>query len=747
MRKLRFNLKGLGPLPPTGGSGGIRRNDNASKSFRVGMRRGSNGLRVLGRSLKSGVTWASVFPEDLKVSERKIFDPQDKTLLQWNKFFQVLCIISVSFDPLFFYLPYFNHKSFCLAIDSSLASYAVTLRTIFDAIYILRISFQFRTAFIAPSSRVFGRGELVIDPAEIAKRYLQRYFIVDFLSVLPLPQIVVWRYLHDPARTKVLATKTQLLNIVILQYFPRFLRFLPLASEISKTAGVFSENTLVGAAYYLTWYMLGSHITGSVWYLLAVERNDTCWRNACMEEERCFTHFLYCGGSNKRATGYEEWRKISPKILKDKCSADDDDAPFDYGIFNQAITSNIVASINFFPKLCYCLWWGVQNISTLGQGLQASTYVGEILFCILLAVLGLVLFAVLIGKMQNFLQSMSVRLEEMRIRRRDSEQWMHHRLLPAELREKVRRYEKCKWFNTRGVDEESLVQKLPKDLRRDIKRYLCLNLVRRVPLFANMDERLLDAICERLKPCLHTKGTCIIREGDPVNEMLFIVRGQLESVTTDGGRSGFFNRGFLKEGDFCGEELLTWALDPKSSSNLPSSTRTVKAMDEMEAFALEAEELKFVASQFRRLHSRQVQHTFRFYSQQWRTWAAIFIQAAWRRHQRRKIASMHHINKLDDDDDDDQSHHDDDDDDDDDTKALIPSSSFSSSTANTTTAAAAAATSTMLIGLDSAMYASRFATNLRGQRPRSSSSEGIGLPPQKPREPDFSHLDDDDDQR
>ncbi|MED6143557.1 putative cyclic nucleotide-gated ion channel 8 [Stylosanthes scabra] len=680
MRKLRFNLKGGGAVPASsGGSGGIRRNNNASKSFRVGMRRGSNGLKVLGRSLKSGVTWASVFPEDLKVSERKIFDPQDKTLLQWNKFFQVFGIISVSFDPLFFYLPYFNHKSYCLAIDNSLARYAVTLRTIFDAIYILRISFQFRTAFIAPSSRVFGRGELVIDPAEIAKRYLRRYFIVDFLSVLPLPQIVVWRYLHDPARTK---------------------------------------------------------ITGSVWYLLAVERNDTCWRDACMEQELCFTHFLYCGGSNKRATGYEEWRKISPKILKAKCSADDDEAPFDYGIFNQAITSNIVASINFFPKLCYCLWWGVQNISTLGQGLEASTYVGEILFCIVIAVLGLVLFAVLIGKMQNFLQSMSVRLEEMRIRRRDSEQWMHHRLLPAELREKVRRYDKCKWFNTRGVDEESLVQKLPKDLRRDIKRYLCLNLVRRVPLFANMDERLLDAICERLKPCLHTKGTCIIREGDPVNEMLFIVRGQLESVTTDGGRSGFFNRGFLKEGDFCGEELLTWALDPKSSSNLPSSTRTVKAMEEMEAFALEAEELKFVASQFRRFHSRQVQHTFRFYSQQWRTWAAIFIQAAWRRYQRRKIAAMLHINKPDDESDED--------DDDDETKALVPSSSTSSSsitTANANSNSASSSSTTSRFGLDSAMYASRFATNLRGQRLRSSSSESIGLPPQKPREPDFSHLD------
>lgn len=155
-----------------------------------------------------------------------------------------------------------------------------------------------------------------------------------------------------------------------------------------------------------------------------------------------------------------------------------------------------------------------------------------------------------------------------------------------------------------------------------------------------MDERLLDAICERLKPSLFTENTYIVREGDPVDEMLFVIRGRLESVTTDGGRSGFFNRSLLKEGDFCGEELLTWALDPKSGSNLPSSTRTVNALTEVEAFALIADELKFVASQFRRLHSRQVQHTFRFYSQQWRTWAACFIQAAWRRHKKRKIMEL-----------------------------------------------------------------------------------------------------------
>ncbi|KAJ1410344.1 RmlC-like jelly roll fold [Sesbania bispinosa] len=611
-------------------------NSTTSRSFKRGMKKGSEGLKSIGRSLGFGVSRA-VFPEDLKVSEKKIFDPQDKFLLLWNKLFVISCILAVSVDPLFFYLPVINDSLHCLGIDRKLAITVTTLRTIIDVFYLIHMALQFRTAYIAPSSRVFGRGELVIDPAQIAKRYLRRYFIIDFLSVLPLPQIVVWRFLQRSKGSDVLTTKRALLFIILLQYIPRFLRMVPLTSELKRTAGVFAETAWAGAAYYLLLFMLASHIVGSFWYLLAVERNDFCWQKAC-SDNGYNKNFLYCG--NQYMDGYSAWQNKSEDILTSRCSPDDDNPPFDYGIFTQALKSGIVSSKKFFSKYCYCLWWGLQNLSTLGQGLETSTYPGEVIFSIALAIAGLILFALLIGNMQTYLQSLTIRLEEMRVKRRDSEQWMHHRLLPQELRERVRRYDQYKWLATRGVDEESLVQSLPKDLRRDIKRHLCLALVRRVPLFESMDERLLDAICERLKPCLFTESTYIVREGDPVDEMLFIIRGRLESVTTDGGRSGFFNRGFLKEADFCGEELLTWALDPKSGANLPSSTRTVKALTEVEAFALTAEELKFVASQFRRLHSRQVQHTFRFYSQQWRTWAACFIQAAWRRYSKRKMMEL-----------------------------------------------------------------------------------------------------------
>lgn len=157
-----------------------------------------------------------------------------------------------------------------------------------------------------------------------------------------------------------------------------------------------------------------------------------------------------------------------------------------------------------------------------------------------------------------------------------------------------------------------------------------------VPFFAQMDDQLLDAICERLVSSLSIKGTYVVREGDPVNEMFFIIRGQLESSTTNGGRSGFFNSITLRPGDFCGEELLTWALVP-NSTQLPSSTRTARTLSEVEAFALRAEDLKFFAVQFKRLHSKKLQHAFRYYSQQWRTWGACLIQAAWRRYRKKKM--------------------------------------------------------------------------------------------------------------
>ncbi|KAG9128748.1 hypothetical protein Leryth_021728 [Lithospermum erythrorhizon] len=562
------------------------------------------------------------------VSGKRVLDPLGAFLQRWNKIFVLSCVIAISLDPLFFYVPLVDNNNKCLDLDRKLVVTASVLRSFTDIFYLIHIIFQFRTGFIAPSSRVFGRGVLVEDSWEIAKRYLSKNFLIDVLAVLPLPQLVILIVIPQLRGATSMNTKNLLKFIVLFQYIPRVLRVYPLYKEVTRTSGILTETAWAGAAFNLFLYMLASHALGAFWYLLSIEREVTCWEKACADDSACHHASLFC---NVDHSGFQQLLNASCPIQTPNATR------FDFGIFLDALNSGVVESRDFPQKFFYCFWWGLQNLSSLGQNLKTSTYVFEICFAVFISIAGLVLFSLLIGNMQTYLQSSTLRLEEMRVKRRDAEQWMSHRLLPDDLRERIRRYEQYKWQETRGVDEENLIHNLPKDLRRDIKRHLCLALLMRVPMFEKMDEQLLDALCDRLKPVLYTEKSYIVREGDPVDEMLFIMRGKLLTATTNGGRTGFFNSVILKAGDFCGEELLTWALDPHTSSNLPVSTRTVEALSEVEAFALMADDLKFVASQFRRLHSKQLRHTFRFYSQQWRTWAACFIQAAWRRYCRKKL--------------------------------------------------------------------------------------------------------------
>jgi cyclic nucleotide gated channel len=128
-------------------------------------------------------------PEEKKAKAR-VLDPQGPFLQRWNKIFVISCLIAVSVDPLFLYISVIGGDNNCMYLDKKLARVASILRFFTDIFYLLHMIFQFKTGFVAPSSRVFGRGVLVEDKSAIAKRYLSTYFLIDFLAVLPLPQVL-----------------------------------------------------------------------------------------------------------------------------------------------------------------------------------------------------------------------------------------------------------------------------------------------------------------------------------------------------------------------------------------------------------------------------------------------------------------------------------------------------------------------------------------------------------------------------
>ncbi|KAG6533224.1 hypothetical protein ZIOFF_007090 [Zingiber officinale] len=133
-------------------------------------------------------------PVDNLKSRKKVLDPQGPFLQKWNKIFVLSCVMAISVDPLFFYIPVVNDTETCIDLDDNLVITASVLRTFTDIFYVLHIIFQFRTGFIAPPSRVFGKGILVEDSSAIALRYLKSHFLIDILAVIPLPQVIMGNF-------------------------------------------------------------------------------------------------------------------------------------------------------------------------------------------------------------------------------------------------------------------------------------------------------------------------------------------------------------------------------------------------------------------------------------------------------------------------------------------------------------------------------------------------------------------------
>ncbi|XP_010661110.1 cyclic nucleotide-gated ion channel 2 isoform X2 [Vitis vinifera] len=282
-------------------------------------------------------------------------------------------------------------------------------------------------------------------------------------------------------------------------------------------------------------------------------------------------------------------------------------------------------------RVASCLRQQCDRNSTFANELAPTSNWLEVIFSICIVLSGLLLFTLLIGNIQVFLQSVMAKKRKMQLRYREIEWWMRRRQLPSHLRQRVRRFERHSWAAMGGEDEMELIQDLPEGLRRDIKRHLCLDLIKKVPLFQSLDDLILDNICDRVKPLVFCKDEKIIREGDPVHRMVFITRGHIKS--SQNLSKGMVATSLLEPGDFLGDELLSWCIRRPFIDRHPASSATFVCVESTEAFGLDANHLRFITEHFRyKFANERLKRTARYYSSNWRTWAAVNIQLAWRRY-------------------------------------------------------------------------------------------------------------------
>ncbi|KAL6999434.1 Cyclic nucleotide-gated ion channel 4 [Sarracenia purpurea var. burkii] len=569
-----------------------------------------------------------------------VLDPRAPWVQEWNRVFLLVCAAGLFVDPLFFYALSISDTCMCLFVDGWFAITVTVLRCMTDALHVWNMWLQLKMNKL--SYAVAAGGSHRTPPhAKTARAAALRYlkarkgFFFDLFVILPLPQVVLWvaipGLLGKGSTTTVM---TVFLIMFLFQYLPKIYHSVCLLRRMQNMSGYIFGTVWWGIALNLIAYFVASHAVGACWYLLGIQRAAKCLKEKCRETNGCGPRILACEDPiyfGSTTLGRDITRLVwgDNKQVRSACLEVNSD--FDYGAYKWTV--QLVSNPSRLEKILFPIFWGLMTLSTFGN-LESTTDWLEVVFIIIVLTTGLLLVTMLIGNIKVFLHATTSKKQAMQLKMRNIEWWMRRRQLPQAFRQRVRNYEWQRWAAMRGVDECEMTRDLPEGLRRDIKYHLCLDLVRQVPLFQHMDNLVLENICDRVKSLVFTKGETITKEGDPVQRMLFIVRGHLQSsqVLRDGVESCCM----LGPGNFSGDELLSWCLRRPFVERLPPASSTLITLETTEAFELEAEDVKYVTQHFRYTFvNEKVKRSARYYSPGWRTWAAVAIQLAWRRYKHR----------------------------------------------------------------------------------------------------------------
>ncbi|KAF2544433.1 hypothetical protein F2Q68_00032419 [Brassica cretica] len=289
----------------------------------------------------------------------------------------------------------------CIMIDWPVAKAFIAVRSVTDVLFFVNIMLQFRLAYATLESTVVGVGHLFDHPRKIARNYLRVKFLLDLFIVMPLPQI--WIFWILPVQLGASGdnyAKNFLTAAVLFQYIPKLCRLLPLLA--GKTPTVFLFESACSFVTNILTFMLVGHVVGSCWYLFGLQRVNHCLRDACGNSHQECRELIFCGHGNSHVAA---WKDNASAIA---CFQEDD---FPYGIYLKAV--NLTNHSSLFTRYIYSLLWGFQQISTLAGNQVPSYFLGEASFTMVIIALGLLLFPLLIGNMQNFLQALGGRSLEM----------------------------------------------------------------------------------------------------------------------------------------------------------------------------------------------------------------------------------------------------------------------------------------------------------------------------------------------
>ncbi|XP_018420760.1 PREDICTED: potassium/sodium hyperpolarization-activated cyclic nucleotide-gated channel 3 [Nanorana parkeri] len=370
----------------------------------------------------------------------------------------------------------------------------IVFNVLSDTFFLVDLVLNFRTGIVVEDNT-----EIILDPHTIKMKYLKSWFLVDFVSSIPVDYIFLIVDLETQVDSEVYKTAralrivrfTKILSLLRLLRLSRLIRYIHQWEEIfhmtyDLASAVVRIFNLIGMMLLLC------HWDGCLQFLVPMLQDfpEDCW--------------VYI---NKMVN--ESWGK-----------------QYSHAIFK-----------------------AMSHMLCIGYGQQAPEGMTDVWLTMLSMIVGATCYAMFIGHATALIQSLDSSRRQYQEKYKQVEQYMSFHKLPPDTRQKIHEYYEHR-YQGKMFDEENILGELSEPLKEEIVNFNCRNLVANMPLFANADPNFVTAMLTKLRFEVFQPTDYIIREGTVGKKMYFIQHGVV-SILTRGSKETK-----LSDGSYFGEICL-----------------------------------------------------------------------------------------------------------------------------------------------------------------------------------------------
>ncbi|KAL3655690.1 hypothetical protein CASFOL_000086 [Castilleja foliolosa] len=189
----------------------------------------------------------------------------------------------------------------------------------------------------------------------------------------------------------------------------------------------------------------------------------------------------------------------------------------------------------------YAMYWSIVTLTTTGYGDLHAVNTGEKVFSIFYMLFNIGLTAYLIGNMTNLIVHSSIRTFAMRDAIHEILRYASKNRLPEGLKEQMLAHVTLK-FKTAELQQEEVLQDLPKAIRSGIAQHLFRSIVENSYLFKGVSEDFIVQLVPEMRAEYYPPKVDIVIQNEIATDFYIVVSGAVDMLTYNNGMEQFLSK-------------------------------------------------------------------------------------------------------------------------------------------------------------------------------------------------------------